>query len=254
MHVPMVKDTVAAVIGENWVRGGASLDSTMVFVYVGTGTGVGVSVNGEPVLGFSGNAGEVGRLLVALGPQGGAGLDNDPMVLVERAHRDGALPGAAPDRRDLTDMEADFHMLCALALDGQPVASELLMSAAERLAAMTVIATELVDADTVVFGGPYWAPVRSLYEPVVREAVGTTELPVWMALPCARRSTARRPAARKACSCCPRRWGRTWARWVRPPSCWTRGTSPELPACSLRSSAPPSAACDAGARFVELSP
>ena len=36
MPVPVVKDTLAAVIGENWVRGGESLDSTMVFVYIGT--------------------------------------------------------------------------------------------------------------------------------------------------------------------------------------------------------------------------
>lgn len=120
MRVPVVKDTLAAVIGENWVRAGASLDSTMVFVYIGTGTGLGLSLNGEPVLGFSGNAGEVGRVLVAVGTQGGAGLDNDVVVLVERAHQQDILPGPVPDRRDLCSMEADFHVLCALALDGDP--------------------------------------------------------------------------------------------------------------------------------------
>ena len=171
MRVPVVKDTVAAVIGENWVRAGASLDSTMVFVYVGTGTGVGLSLNGEPVVGFSGNAGEVGRILVALGAQGSGGLDNDPMVLVERAHQDGILTGRSPDRRNLGEMDTHFRALCRLAMDGRARARELLTAAADRIAAMTVISTEMIDADTVVFGGPYWELVRPFYEPVVRHAL-----------------------------------------------------------------------------------
>ena len=36
---------------------------------------------------------------------------------------------------------------------------------------MTVISTELIDANTVVFGGPYWELVRPFYEPVVRRAL-----------------------------------------------------------------------------------
>lgn len=171
MRVPVVKDTVAAVIGENWVRAGASLESTMVFVYLGTGTGLGLSLNGEPVLGFSGNAGEVGRILVAVGVQGAAGLDNDPMVIVERAHQEGILPGAPPERRNLREMETQFRQLCALALDEHAGARSLLALAAERIAAMAVIATELIDANMVVFGGPYWDAVRPVYGPIVREAL-----------------------------------------------------------------------------------
>lgn len=171
MSVPVVKDTVAAVIGENWVRAGSSLDSTMVFVYVGTGTGVGLSLNGEPVMGFSGNAGEVGRILVALGAQGSGGLDNDPVVLVERSHEEGILPGPPPERRDLHATDEQFRDLCALALDDHAGARRLLAAAAERIAAMTVISTELFDANTVVFGGPYWELVRPFYEPTVRDAL-----------------------------------------------------------------------------------
>jgi predicted NBD/HSP70 family sugar kinase len=56
-------------------------------------------------------------------------------------------------------------------MDGHARARELLTGAADRIAAMTVISTEMIDADTVVFGGPYWELVRPFYEPVVRHAL-----------------------------------------------------------------------------------
>lgn len=177
MSVPVVKDTLAAVIGESWVRGGESLESTMIFVYVGTGTGVGVSLNGEPVRGSSGNVGEVGRILLTLGsgPDGVEdGLGNDPAVLVERAHSRGILRGPAPARSDLNRMEREFRELCRLADGRHAGARELLESAARRIAEMVVMTTELFDADTVVFGGPYWDLVRDFYEPA---AVAALERP-----------------------------------------------------------------------------
>ncbi len=174
MRVPVVKDTLAAVIGENWVRAGESLESTMVFVYVGMGTGVGLSLNGEAVRGFSGNAGEVGRMLLALGrstPRAVDGLDNDPAILVETAHAAGVLEGSAPHREDLKQVDHQFRRLCHLADQGDGSARAILQAAAARIAEMAVMTTDLFDADTVVFGGPYWELVRPFYEPAAIAAL-----------------------------------------------------------------------------------
>lgn len=167
--VPVVKDTLAAVIGENWVRGGESLDATMVFVYLGAGTGVGLSLNGEPVRGFSGNAGEVGAMLVAVGARDdrrAGGIDNDPAAVVARAHESGVLDDPAPGPRDRRGVDRDFRRLCAIAARDGGDAADLLRQAAVRIAEMVLMATELVDADMAVFGGPYWELVRPWYEPV----------------------------------------------------------------------------------------
>ena len=174
MPVPVVKDTLAAVIGENWVRGGESLDSTMVFVYIGTGTGLGLSVNGEPVRGFSGNSGEVGAMMTALGSNGPGeppGMANDPAVLVERAHILGIQPDALPSRSDFVAVEHRFADLCSLAAHGDERADRLLSAAAGRIAELVMMATEFLDADMVVFGGPYWRLLEPWYAPAVRRAV-----------------------------------------------------------------------------------
>lgn len=174
MSVPVVKDTLAAVIGENWVRAGEVLDSSMVFVYLGTGIGVGLSLNGEPIRGFSGNAGEVGRMLLTLGLVSGTpetGLDNDPVVMVEAAHANGVLPGPPPERRGLVETEREFGLLCRLADEGDGGAVAILEAAGRRVAEMVVMTTELVDADVVVFGGPYWQLVQPWYQPAVESAL-----------------------------------------------------------------------------------
>lgn len=173
-EVPLVKDTLAAVTGERWVRSGGSVDSTMVFVYIGTGTGLGLSVQGEPVRGFSGNAGEVGRLLVALdggSDRPGVGLSNDPVVLVSRAHEMGLLDGPTPTHHDLRVVEAQCRQVCARAAEGEHGASALLESTAGRIGALALVATEMIDADTVVFGGPYWGLLEPWYMPAARRAL-----------------------------------------------------------------------------------
>lgn len=176
LRVPVVKDTLAAVIGENWVRARSSLEATMVFVYVGTGTGVGLSINGEPLGGYSGNAGEVGRMLVVLGANadtGQDGLDNDPVVLVETAHSRGVMSGPVPSRRDNAAIEREFRELSRLAVSGNRGAEGILREAGRRIAEMVVMTTELLDANTVVFGGPYWTLVQPWYEPAVRAALAS---------------------------------------------------------------------------------
>ena len=61
-EVRVVVDTYAAMVGEQWVRGGDLLEATSVFVYLGVGTGLGLTVAGAATSGGSGNAGQVGRI------------------------------------------------------------------------------------------------------------------------------------------------------------------------------------------------
>lgn len=176
LPIDFVKDTLAAVTGENWLRG-ASDDRSLVFLYLGIGVGVGVAINGEVLGGSSGNGGEIGRLLIAVGQAGtqdayaGRGMDNDPAILVERAMDAGVMPGDPELTGTLSGIDAAFRQLCRLAIAGDPGAQALLAEAGTRLANAAAAVAEIVDADEVVYGGPYWELVRSSYEPAAVAAM-----------------------------------------------------------------------------------
>lgn len=161
--VPIIKDTLAAVTGEAWVRGGSALDSTMVFVYLGTGTGIGLSLNGEPVRGASGNAGEIGRMLLSLGHESLRGMDNDPYNLVMAAHDERLLDAPPPARDNIHEVEVQFRALCQTASAGDAVAVSIMRGAGSRIAEMVVMVVEVFDADTVVYGGPNWPLTMPFY-------------------------------------------------------------------------------------------
>lgn len=168
--VPVIKDTLAAVIGENWVRAGEGLDSIMIFVYLGTGTGIGLSLHGEPVHGSSGNAGEIGRMLLALGSPDMRGMDNDPYNLIKEAQEQRIFPASASNWKP-RDLEKQLSALCGMATDGDEYAERILRAAGSRIAEMVVMVSEVFDADTVVFGGPNWAYLQPFYEQIAVAAL-----------------------------------------------------------------------------------
>jgi predicted NBD/HSP70 family sugar kinase len=154
----------------------------MVFMYLGTGIGVGFSFDGEPDGGSSGNAGELGRLLIMMGDPDrhdsfvGRGLDADPAILVRRAIDDGVLPpdtDADPDT--LRGVIAAFATLTQLASAGNPKARDLITQAGQRIANVAGILVELADADFVVFGGPSWHRVRDFYWPAVESVMAEVQ-------------------------------------------------------------------------------
>ncbi|MEA4945578.1 MAG: ROK family transcriptional regulator [Propionicimonas sp.] len=178
MPVDFVKDTLAAVTGETWLRASAD-DCSLVFLYLGIGVGVGVAINGEVLGGASGNGGEIGRLLVAVGRSdtqdayAGRGMDNDPAILAQRAIESAVMPGDPGATSTLPGIDAAFRQLCRLARDGNVPARDLLAGAGARLATAIVAVAEIVDADEVVYGGPYWELVREFYEPAAAQAIRT---------------------------------------------------------------------------------
>lgn len=174
MRVPVMKDTVAAAIGENWVRAGKSHDAVLIYVYLGTGTGIGVSLFGDPFSGYSGNAGEIGQVLSTIGAaehRGASAVANDPVLLVRAAHEQGVLTGEAPGIGALGLVESDLAALCAAGMHGDAVAREILEGAAQRIARMVLVAVELFDASLVVMGGPYWPLLEPFYGAAVRTAL-----------------------------------------------------------------------------------
>ena len=59
----MDKDVTSAAVAETWA-GGPSGAGSFVFMYMGTGIGCGIVLNDEVVRGTSGNAGEIGHIMV----------------------------------------------------------------------------------------------------------------------------------------------------------------------------------------------
>jgi predicted NBD/HSP70 family sugar kinase len=167
LDVRLLKDTHAAVIGELWVRGRDLLEATVVFVYLGMGTGFGLAVAGDPVEGASGNAGQVGRLFEAFQVPSDPRTEptaQDPVQLVAMAHRDGLLPGPAPTRDDLPAVDREFRELCRI-----PAARSMLAGAAARVTRAAHVASDLLDAQCVVIGGPYCELLGEAYFPYAVE-------------------------------------------------------------------------------------
>lgn len=166
LPVLLEKDATAAVVAELWFAGpGTSRD--FAFMYYGTGLGTGLSVSGEVVRGVTSNAGDAGHITVdptgaicPCGRRGCVGYITVPRTLVERALADGVLEAAA-NLDDTDAVNAAFNRLAARAASGHPGASAILAEAARALARSIVVIVNLLDIDTVIFGGPYWAPISS---------------------------------------------------------------------------------------------
>ena len=198
LSVLLDKDVVAAVVAELW-SGAIGGPGSAAFFYIGTGVGAGLVLHGEVHRGTSGNAGEMGHLITgpdgppcSCGQRGCVGEVCSPRTVVETARRRGidaldaaldatATPGEDADHRDVVGDA--LGRLCALAAEGNPVATELLEDMATRFAKSAVDVVNLLDINQVVFGGPLWehlAPVflRVVPEIVRAQAVASTIHPI----------------------------------------------------------------------------
>ena len=163
MPVVLEKDVAAAAIAESW----AGTDGeNFIFLYYGTGIGMGFAVGNEVVRGSSGNAGDVGSM--ALGVGGGAAAERSrlgeavlPLNVVRRAIERGVLDDTSAPL-GTTAVRAAFVRLSERALDGDPSALAIVDEIASDLAEGLVAVIDLLDADRVVFGGPFWYPMASL--------------------------------------------------------------------------------------------
>lgn len=173
------KDVTAAAVAEMWYGSGDATDTTAV-IYVGTGVGLGVYTNGEIIRGFSGNAGEIGHIIVdpdgvpcACGRRGCVGATSSASCLVERL-----LPDASGVLEGMTALTegaaANYEWARELdqAMDG-------LVELARTIAG-------LYDVNRLRLGGPMWDFFADRLTPErLRRMEGRTGVPAVHPISCA---------------------------------------------------------------------
>jgi predicted NBD/HSP70 family sugar kinase len=161
LTVMLEKDVIAAAVAEKWIAapGGAQ---NFAFLYLGTGLGVGLVIGDEVVRGGSGNAGEIGHIVVdpdgapcGCGLRGCIAVTCAPLPLVEEAERLGVLT-AERHGDDPTEVDAALTRLVRLSDDGDDAAVALLRRCSEQVSRALAVVSNLLDVDRIVMGGPLW--------------------------------------------------------------------------------------------------
>lgn len=168
LPVILDKDVVAAAVGERWA--GASVGhGASVFLYLGTGIGTGIAVEDSVVRGISGNAGDIGHMIVdpdgppcSCGARGCVGVVLSPAGIAGQAIAAGVLPDSTPlHEPGLADAALDD--LVALASAGDAEALQVIRAAAVHLARTARTLVNLVDTEILIFGGPTWTKMADFW-------------------------------------------------------------------------------------------
>ena len=172
------KDVTGAAVAEIWA-GGPGGSGSFVFFYLGTGLGCGLVLNGEVYRGASGNAGEIGHIIVdpdgplcsdGCGMRGTIGTSLEPAVIVSEAVVAGVLP-VLPPEPTARDFQAAFARLCDLVKEGDERAIPIMRAAARSLAWAAAVVGNIVDVERMVFGGPFWDAVAEFVLDVLPDMV-----------------------------------------------------------------------------------
>jgi len=153
------RDTNVAVIGE-WRFGAAAGVRNAIYITVSTGVGGGIIVDGRPLVGPSGTAGEVGHVVVELdGPRCGCGGIGHVEAIASGTAlaRDGAALAAADPQSILARMangaEVDAELVARAAEAGDAACVALLERAFVAIGALCASLVNLFDPDVIVIGG-----------------------------------------------------------------------------------------------------
>lgn len=176
LPVLLEKDVLAAAQGELWLNP-APEEQSFVFLYLGTGVGLGLVQRGRLLRGATGNAGDIGHLQMAAPAVpacpicGGrhVGLALSPVEWI-RYGCDHAL--LDPVVMNGAGVAGAVRELCEQALRGVPAAALLMEVVAQALATTLAVASDLLDLNGGVLGGPYWALVEEAVMPRVRDQLG----------------------------------------------------------------------------------
>lgn len=180
MPVLLEKDVTAAAVAELWMRT-ESDHANMIFFYYGTGVGAGLIVQSDAIRGVTSNAGDIGSMIVGGGSRGSddrrwrLGDAVIPRLLVREGIDRGVLadPGVELGTTLVYNL---FLTLAEAAASGDAVATDILDAVATDIATALVSLINTLDVDTVVFGGPFWAPVADFMLERVRMLVRTSPL------------------------------------------------------------------------------
>ena len=165
LPVLLDKDVTAAAVAETW-WGQPRRAGTSAVLYIGTGIGAGLVVDGEVVRGSSGNAGEVGHIVVdpdgppcACGQRGCVAVTLAPSALLEQARERGIVSGTTSGATSAAALGELFDRADA----GDPAARSVVAHAVTGIARLALVVTNLLDLDRLVLGGPYWARIAPYY-------------------------------------------------------------------------------------------
>ncbi|WP_380169970.1 ROK family protein [Kineococcus sp. DHX-1] len=160
LPVLVENDATAAAVGDLWRS--PRVGRSFLYLHVGAGIGGGVVVRDEVLRGESGNAGEVGHVVVepdgpacSCGARGCLEAVAAPVAVVRRyGERVGAAAARAAGLRLAEHTVLDDHdRLELLARDGDAVADEELARAAGAVARAVLGVVNVVDVSEVVLGG-----------------------------------------------------------------------------------------------------
>jgi predicted NBD/HSP70 family sugar kinase len=166
LPVLLEKDVIAAAVAETWA-GTFAEATTAALLYLGTGIGTGLVVNGEVLRGSSGNAGEIGHIVVDpdgpmcdCGQRGCVNATITAQALVRRASRDVAPASGV-------QLDTELKGLYDRAAAGEVVAKQLVEDAAVGVGRLALVIANLFDVDHLVLGGPYWSRMAPYFFDVV---------------------------------------------------------------------------------------
>jgi predicted NBD/HSP70 family sugar kinase len=158
--LPVVIDnaSTAAAVGVEWRMPRAH--GSFLYCYWGVGIGGALMFEDEPYRGTTGNAVEIGHVVV------------DPFGRPCACGAVGCLEAEASVAALLRDASVYGHFdnveQLAAAAAGSPGLTALLTGAAERVGAALMSALNLADVDQVVIGGEHFRAVQEIFLPVIR--------------------------------------------------------------------------------------
>jgi glucokinase len=178
------RDTNVAVMAE-WRFGAARGTRNAIYITVSTGIGGGIIIDGRPLVGTDGTAGEVGHLVVELdGPRCGCGgighveaiasgtaLARDARAMLDRADDSPLARLAAAGE------EVDAELVARAAAAGDRAARALLERAFVAVGALCGSLANLLDPEIIVIGGSIAEHHPRLFE-VARAELERRALPI----------------------------------------------------------------------------
>ncbi|MEV7866466.1 ROK family transcriptional regulator [Streptomyces sp. NPDC088124] len=143
-------DVDLGALGERTRGQGQDIDN-FVYLHVGSGVGAGIVLNGRPLRGTRGMAGEIAFMPVLPVPRRGLPDEVRERGMLETAAAADAIVGAARER-GMTDATTAEEVLAAAAA-GDPRAREVLTEEARLLALTLAAVVTVVDPALVILGG-----------------------------------------------------------------------------------------------------
>ncbi|GIF14958.1 ROK family transcriptional regulator [Actinoplanes teichomyceticus] len=186
MPVTLDNDATAAAIGERWAGVGRGV-ANFAYFFFGAGIGGGLILSHQIHRGGSMNAAEFGHTSVqADGPGCYCGNSGCLESLISPAALTAQLRRrlAAGDGRDSRLAElfradpatVDYDALRHAAADGDPLAVEIVESAADLLATAVVNVANIVDVDLIVLGGHGLRHIENRFRDAAQHALSTRTL------------------------------------------------------------------------------